>query len=58
MITGPRLILSTSAAASTKPPSIDSQHEFLEADDALPDLWVLYHQFRRIESKRLRPFHA
>ena len=33
-------------------------HEFLEADDALPNLWVLYHQFRRIEKKRLRPFHA
>ena len=21
-------------------------HEFLKADDALPNLWVLYHQFR------------
>lgn len=30
-------------------------HEFLEADDALPNLWVLYHQFRRIEKKTVTP---
>lgn len=30
-------------------------HEFLEADDALPNLWVLYHQFRRIEKQTVTP---
>ena len=26
-----------------------------EADDALPNLWVLYHQFRRIEKQTVTP---
>lgn len=30
-------------------------HEFLEAEDAMPDIWRLYHQFHRIEKQTLTP---